>query len=47
MFFVVLDLLRFGALIKKIGLTIKLVKANVLPGEKKGLINSHELDFDF
>ena len=32
---------------KKYGLTIKLVKANVLPGEKKGLINSHELDFDF
>ena len=42
-----LDLLRFGALIKKYGLTIKLVKANILPGEKKGLLDCQDLDFDF
>ncbi len=32
---------------KKYGLTLKLVKANVLPGEKKGLLDCHDSDFDF
>ena len=32
---------------KKYGLTIKLVKANILPGEKKGLINFQDLDLIF
>ena len=32
---------------KKYGLTVKMVKANVLPGEKKGLVDCHDLEFDF
>ena len=32
---------------KKYGLTMKLIKANVLPGEKKGLVDSQDLDLIF
>ena len=32
---------------KKYGLTVKMVKANVLPGEKKGLVDCNDLEFDF
>ena len=32
---------------QKYGLTMTLVKANVLPGEKKGLLDCNDLEFDF
>ncbi len=31
---------------EKYGLTLKMVKATILPGEKKGLVDCHDLDFD-